>query len=349
MPLKLKPPRPGKTPYWSVRGTYLGVAVDRSTGLADRAKAARLLRKWQEDIERGEFTRPGAPTFLSAAVAYLKAGGERRFIQPLLAHFAETALASIDQAAIDDAALLLYPNASPATRNRQVYTPVSAILKRAKVDIDLARPAGSAGTARTRWLWPEQAFSIFRAADEIDPEFSILLIAYTYCGPRLSELLGARFTCNDLRLSESFAFIGVTKNGDPRPVFLPPVVVAALANHPRGTDRGSEPVFRFSKSGRLYFWLATACAVASGLPRLATSRRNPFPAYDPHPLDFVGFHTLRHTWATWMRRYAGMDTTGLVATGVWRDRKSAARYEHVVVSEEAERAALLPSPDRRSA
>jgi hypothetical protein len=45
-----------------------------------------------------------------------------------------------------------------------------------------------------------------------------------------------------------------------------------------------------------------------------------------------------------MRRYAGLDTKGLVATGAWKDRKSADRYEHVVVSEEARRAELLPTP-----
>ena len=55
-----------------------------------------------------------------------------------------------------------------------------------------------------------------------------------------------------------------------------------------------------------------------------------------------GFHTLRHTWATWMRRYAGLDTEGLVATGRWKDATSARRYQHLVVSEESRKAELLP-------
>jgi integrase len=58
------------------------------------------------------------------------------------------------------------------------------------------------------------------------------------------------------------------------------------------------------------------------------------------------FHIFRHTYATWMRREAGLDTKGLVATGAWKDRKSADRYEHVVVSEEARKAALLPTRER---
>jgi integrase len=54
-------------------------------------------------------------------------------------------------------------------------------------------------------------------------------------------------------------------------------------------------------------------------------------------------HTLRHTWATWMRRYAGADVEGLVATGNWRDRRSAARYAHAVARDEWKRVEKLPA------
>lgn len=50
----------------------------------------------------------------------------------------------------------------------------------------------------------------------------------------------------------------------------------------------------------------------------------------------------RHTWWAWLRRYAGLDTTGLVATGAWRSRQAAAVYEHAVQSEEARKADALP-------
>jgi hypothetical protein len=45
-----------------------------------------------------------------------------------------------------------------------------------------------------------------------------------------------------------------------------------------------------------------------------------------------------------MRRYAGVDELGLIATGAWSDRKSVGRYSHTVIAEEAKRAALLPTP-----
>ncbi|UYO38428.1 site-specific integrase [Rhodopseudomonas palustris] len=71
----------------------------------------------------------------------------------------------------------------------------------------------------------------------------------------------------------------------------------------------------------------------------AAERRIP-----PHRLSFVGFHTLCHTWATWMRRYAGTDLQGLVATGRWRAPRSAARYAHVAAREEWSRVDRLPTP-----
>lgn len=321
MPLKLVPPRAGKTPYWYIRGTYLGVYVDRSAKTGERKIAARELARLKDEIEGGRFAERDAPTFASAAAAYMNAGGERRFVTPLLLHFKERALVSIDQEAIDEAALTIYPMATPATRNRQVYTVVSAILKHAGRDHKLKRPRGAMGKQRTDWLWPEQAFALFKAADEIDKEFGLFLRVLCYTGMRLSEALNLRWT--DVRLDEGFAYVRETKTGVPRPVFLPPQTTAGLlAAHASRASR--ERVFRFSKSGRLYALLRMARTSTGGT------------------VPGVTFHTLRHTYATWMRRYAGMDERGLLGTGAWKDRKSVARYTHVVVTEEAQRASMLP-------
>jgi site-specific recombinase XerD len=50
----------------------------------------------------------------------------------------------------------------------------------------------------------------------------------------------------------------------------------------------------------------------------------------------------RHTFATWMRR-AGADVQGLIATGNWKDLRSAARYAHAVASDEWGRVDRLPA------
>jgi integrase len=331
MPLKLIPPRAGKTPYWSVRGTYLGVAVDRSAKSSEKKIALRFRAKLKADIERGVLAKSGEPTFLSAALSYIKSGGDARFLgrfdeatgewSGLIGHFGEQALRTLDQQAIDAAAIELYPIATAATRNRQAYTPISAILKHAGFDSKVRRPKGWRGNARTTWLWPEQAFRLFKAADAVDAEFGLFLRVLAYTGMRLSDALWA--PASGVRLVEAFLYLDTTKNGEPRGVHLPPVLVAALERHPRGLDRAGK-MFRFTKSGRLYKMLADAKAAAG------------------QDVAFATFHTLCHTWATWMRRYGGLDTDGLVDTGRWRDRAMAARYVHVDISEAARRADRLP-------
>jgi integrase len=176
---------------------------------------------------------------------------------------------------------------------------------------------------QTAWLWPEQAEAIFAEAEKLDKEFAALLIVLCYTGMRLSEALG--LTWDRVRLADGYAYVPTTKNDEPRAIFLPPVAVAALAN----LDRERTRPFRFHKGGHLYSLLRVACIKANvDLPERSA------------------FHIFRHTYATWMRRYAGLDTKGLVATGAWKDRKSADRYEHVQVSEEARKAVMLPTKAR---
>lgn len=272
--------------------------------------------------QRGAFVRPGAPTFAGAALKYVEAGGEQRFILKLAEHLGEMPLTAIDQAAIDATALALYPRATAATRNRQVYSPISAVLKSAGIAKRFKRPKGGRGKRRLFFFTPKQAGLVLESSAKIDAEFGLFLAFLLYTGCRLSEPLGAKLA--DLNLSESWLYVRTTKNGEPRLVHLPPVLVAALASHPRGLANEGR-LFRFGKNGRLYSWLSRACA-SSGLalpPRLA-------------------FHAFRHTWGAWMRRYGGFDTSGLVETGAWQSRQAAAVYEHAVQSEDARKADALP-------
>lgn len=326
MPLKLVPPRADRSPFWYVRGTHRGVTLDRSTKETERHKAARWLRKWKEDIDSGLLSGRSDPTFLDAAVNYMAASGVERFVQPLVDHFGVTDLRLIDQAAIDTAALRLYPTASPATRNRQVYTPVSSVLKHAGVTMALKRPKGAHKLPPIKWLWPEQTERLFNAAKKVDAEFAAFLTLLCYTGLRLSE--ACHLKLDNLRLKESFVFLPDSKNDEPRAIHLPAIVVAALASHPRGLDR-SGTIFRFRKNGRIYTLLRKVKTAAGA------------------DLSWVGFHTFCHTYATWMRRYGGVDQRGLVGTGRWKSEKSAARYAHVVTSEEARKADLLPTPNPR--
>ena len=230
----------------------------------------------------------------------MKTGGSKRFLPPLAEHFATTLLTRIDQAAIDDAAASLYPQSSPATRNRQVYTPVSAILRHARVAIVIKRPKGAQGTPRTAWLDQSQAFALMAASDAVGPTFGALVRFLTYTGARLGEALALEWS--DVDLHRKTVTIRQTKTEGVRTAILPEFVVEAITPL-AGQGRVFYPL---TKGGKLYAMLENSAAAAEvKIP------------------DRVGFHILRHTWAMMMRRHAGSDTAGLVATGAWRSRKAA--------------------------
>ena len=318
MPLSLIPPTPGRSPNYRVRGTYLGIRMDRSAETSDKATAKRFLAGLKAAIERGSFAEKPALTIAAAITSYVQSGGEGRFLAPILRHFGKGAtVADVDQAAADAAATTIYPRATPGTRNRQFYTPLLAVLRHSGIETRIRRPKGAAGEARRIWLQPEQFERLARAAGAEDVELAALITLLCYTGLRLGEALGLH--CDAVHLTQSSAFCGKTKNGDPRSIYLPPRVVAALANHPRGLDRDGR-LFRWTKCGELYK-LAERVYAAAGV-------------------DHGGapFHVLRHSYGAMMTRI-GAD---LVGTGVWKSPTAARVYQHFTVNEEARKADALP-------
>lgn len=341
MPLKIIPPRGGKTPYYSIRGTYLGISVDRSARTIKRSVAEQQLRRFKLDIERGEYPekpkQQNAATFLSAAVAYMKAGRSRRYLGRLISYFGEMELSLISQNAIDEAAVSIYPNVTPATRNVAVYTPVAAILHHAGVKITVKRPKGYKGKVVTRFLLPADAFAIIDAATAIDEEMGRLLTFLLYTGCRIGEALALKWE-NIASREHWEAYVEKSKNDDPRTVRLTADAIAAL-----GAIKPAGRVFRFKQGGHRNFLFLNAKVTACGLPAIVRPKPGQCMKILPHRLSWVTFHTFCHTWATWMRRFGGADLQGLVATGRWRDPRSAARYAHVISHEEWARVDRLPS------
>jgi integrase len=350
VPLKLRPPRSGKTPNFEIRGTHRGpkgsFPVETSSGTPKRSDALKFLRTVEDCInEHGCWPAPaperrtGKPTFLSAANTYMQAGGPRRYLAPLIRHFREKPLSEIDQDAIDNAATTLYSHVSPATQNCYVYTPVSAILHHTLGDKCpiIRRPKGAKGKIKTDFMWPDDAFAIIDEANKIDTEFGLYLRLLIYTGIRKSE--GLNLLAADVKPEERAAWLRTSKNEDPRMLKLRLDLIGPLFEHLKGHT--GERLFKFKDGGHFKHLLLRAKLAACDKPcpvRRPTGWKPP-----QHHLAFVGFHTFRHTWATWMRRYGGTDIQGLAATKNWRDPKSAARYSHVVSREEWDRVDKLPS------
>jgi hypothetical protein len=95
--MSLKLCRRHGSPYWYLRGTVRGIAVDESTGLLQRETAEALRAKREWEIAQGSvFGRRAIATFLEAAVSYMEAGGETRFLRRILEEIGEVRLADVD-------------------------------------------------------------------------------------------------------------------------------------------------------------------------------------------------------------------------------------------------------------
>jgi integrase len=327
MPIKVV--RRHNSPHWYLRGTVRGISVDESTGVTDRkaAETIRANREW-EILQASVFGRKAVATFLEATVSYVESGGERRFVKRLLDHFGTTPLAKVDQAALDRAARLLYPASKPATINRQVYTPASAILKHAATrglcdHWQVDRPAQSPG--RVRWITPEEADRLIAAAS---PHLRVLVIFLLYTGARLSEALYIEWQNVDLGRSE-VQFVD-TKNGEARGVPLHPRVAIALSRlgHREGAVFRRPDGLPYSARGNGGGQIKTGFDGACRRARIA---------------DFSP-HDCRHTWATW-HYAANRDLISLMKLGGWKSERMVLRYAHVNVEQLAGSIGALPWRD----
>jgi integrase len=315
MSLKLKR-RPGR-PHWYVHGTIRGVTVRESTGVADQkvAETIRARREW-EIIQRSVFGPEATATFVGAAVSYLEAGGEKTYLKPIIARIGSTPLAKIDQALIEKTARALYPNGSPATLNRQAFTPIAAVLNHAAARGMCAkriveRPEQPKG--RVRWLTFDEAERLLNACSEhLYPLVMFLLGS----GARLSEALYLDW--REVDLANAHVTFLDTKNGEHRGVPLHARLVAVLRNlrHRRGrvfrTPAGIGYAEKESGGGQIKTGFRGAC------------RRAKIKDFTPHDC--------RHTWATW-HYAANRDLVALMKLGGWKSERMVLRYAHVNVSQ----------------
>ena len=317
---------------WYIRGTVAGRRIDESTRLADRAlaEAYRAKREWEIQHAKVHGDR-GIATFAQACVLYLQHARDPRFIARLLDHFGETQLRLIDQAAADRAAIRLYPNAAPSTLNRQLYTPLSAILQRAAASglCDppvFRRPKNPPG--KTRWLRPEEAERLIMACEGRLRHMRPLILFMLYSGARASEAL--ELDWRDVSLERAHVTFTDTKNGESRGVPLHPRVVAELSNLRH-------------RAGRVFLnRLRQPYAVTpDGGSPIASAFQSAARKAGVQPLTP---HDLRHTWATWFYR-ANRDLTALQKLGGWKSVQMVMRYTHADSGEFAAGIGRLPGAE----
>jgi integrase len=330
MPLKLKR-YAARGPNWYLRGTVRGCYVFETTGTHDKAAAETLRIKRENDLlQRAVFGAGTNVTFAEAAVSYLAKGGEARFLGRydegagewtlLIGHFNKTPVVQIDQDAIDRAAVKLYPNAKPATRKRQVYAPVAAVLHHCADNKWIRVPK----IKHPKVKQPETRYSTIERMNKLlphcSPKLRRLVVFLAYTGARISECLRIDWE-QDMQLAERIAHVGRTKNGDRRAVHLPDPVLIELAAVPEAERKGQ--VFKWKARHAVYKPLRRACKLA-GVPYMATHAQG------------------RHTFAAGLRIHAKRDLRGLMEDGGWKSIQSVMRYMHVTPGETAAAVDRLP-------
>lgn len=326
MPLKCV--RRPKTPYWIIRGTVRKIRVEESSGTTDRALAQEIrANREAEIITQSVYGRAATATFAEACNSYLKTGGkrgtggDRRFMTPALDHFGVTPLAKIGLAEIEAFAVKAYPEGSAATRDRQAYTPVVAVLRHAAKRCMCAMPIierPKYDEPAPRWISLQEANRLIDAASG---HMRVLIVFLLYTGARAGEALWLDWSNVDL--ARAHVTFPKTKNGKARGVPLHPRVVAELANlrHREGE------VFR-RPDGKPYTRPETIDDTSAG-SRIGTGFKG---ACRRAGIKGFRVHDCRHTWATW-HYAANRDLGALQRLGGWKTLSMVMRYTHINVEE----------------
>ena len=335
MPLTLT--RRTGSPFWWITGTIRGERIRESTGTSVRAVAeeARARREAQalDDAIHG---RRKTYTFAAVVLSYSTHAGPhspatKARAARLLRHFGPAMSAdAIDMTALDEACTtLLRPDVSPATRLREIITPIRSILTHGATRSMCQVPkfdTGKASPSRTEWMTPAE---VNRLIDAAAPHLRPLLTFLAGTGARLGEALS--LTWADVELTHGRALLRETKNGRDRIVVLCPRVLASIGSitgpvisirlggghQPRST---AGAVFR-TATGRPY-----AARVVQGGGQIKTGWAR---ACERAGITRdVTPHSLRHTWASW--HYAEhRDPLLLRHEGGWSSVQLVERYAHL--------------------
>lgn len=204
-------------------------------------------------------------TFQEVAEAYVQAGGEARYLARLVDHFGHRPVDQITAMSVRSAALELYPDAAPATRNRHVITPARAVLyfahemgwrMPARIRLFLAPKTRKTVPAGRRWL---ETFVDQCDADDL-PHLAACVLFMNLTGARVSEAIG--LLGEHVNLRQRTALLVKTKTDVNSLRYLPDHLVERIRDL---APRVGYRVFRYGSRFSVNERIAAVCA-RSGLP-----------------------------------------------------------------------------------
>lgn len=307
MPLKLKK----RGEIWHYTGTVAGRRLRGSTKTSQRKEAERFANEVESRELQGRRDPGSVLTFAQAAIEYRKTGKEPRYLDLVEDHWRDTPVKDITRGAMKKAAIDMLPKASGAYRNRAVIVPTQAVINHC-AELEMCAPLRAKRfhePKRTKepatWEWV-QAFMAYSS-----PHLGALACFMFLTGARISEALGV--TWGDVDLGAARVRIVMGKlHDEERTAFMPPELVAALANVGGDRERGT-PVFPYAA----YDSVADPWHVA--IKRAGIKRVTP--------------HGCRHGFATGLM-HAGVDPVTVAKRGGWKSPAQLfATYGHAMDDE----------------
>lgn len=238
-----------KTPgqIWWIVGTVAGRRVRQTTATRNHELAELILHKRERELVGdsvlGESSRI---TFKEAAELYVEVGGEERFLDPLVKLIGHKRLAELTPQDVLMVCRKRYPNSSPATRIRQVYTPLNAVLRYAHREQLCELRAFKKPKCEKRPVQAAPDSWLAEFTEGAPPHLAAAALFLSFSGARATE--ACRLKWKDIDLATGRALLSKTKNGQSRQVTLAPIVISAIKRLALESEPDPEAtVFGFSQ------------------------------------------------------------------------------------------------------
>ncbi len=295
MPLKLK--KRGKV--WHYSGTVAGRRLRGTTGTSDKAIAQRIAADKEQKAWAGHLDGPEATlTMAQAFIAYRQAEKPIRFLEKIEDYWRDTLVRTVTSGQIKQSAISLYPEAGPATRNRQVIVPTQAVINHAHALYGLPSvKVERFKVDKKEMKYADEAW-VKAFAKHASPHLGAMCRFMFETGARRAE--ATSLTWADVNLQKRTALIRQTKVNSERMARLTPNIIAGLANIPSNRCP-TAPVFGYERPDSVYQpW-------QSVIKRAGIEKMSP--------------HACRHGFATTMLRN-GVDAKTVAHHGGWKDTRT---------------------------
>lgn len=246
-------------------GSVAGERVRKSLGTRDPAQARELCAQYEARLwKRRAYGDEAVKTFGDAALSYMEAGGEARYLPPLITRFGPRVLGTIKPEEVRQAGRELGAHLNGASRNRQFVTPARAVINHA-ADLGWCRPIRIKAfqttkphrrTADRTWI---DRFMDQAAGDGL-PHLAAAVLFMWQTAARISEAAGV--FPEHVDLGQRIVLLASTKEGEWEVCHITRELMIRIANLPKTEGK---PLFGYASRHGLYQRMRAVCRRA-GLP-----------------------------------------------------------------------------------